>query len=50
MGLDLSHRSNHPQPYMQEDKWQQQKEGKETTQNKAIAKHSGTWSKQTYDE
>ena len=28
-GLDLSHRANHPRPYMQEDKWQQQKRGEE---------------------
>ena len=28
-GLDLSHRANHPRPYLQEDKWQQQKKGEE---------------------
>jgi len=28
-GLDLSHRVNHPWPYLQEDKWQQQKRWEE---------------------
>ena len=37
-GLDLSHRTNHPRPYMQEEKGKKKKKNA-TTQKKAVAKH-----------